>query len=271
MALRVNSITAQLAKLPFGISRTCVRFKSMTKEEVEEKKKHHGLKIWIFHHFLDGMTVFTLNPVMKASKSLRQIAFNGKKLKPSKFRKDYWRPLAMIQFPEGYAQVGLSVYQRLYECKRLHQLSWGDEMFYDGAGNPLTKHERGKKLNDQKANTIADMAAVLGGTGKGNKIWMPVTDNPKELANLEAGNDKAVKEDEKGVKALVKAQVWWKNKEDSKFAKSWPPNVTHYAFDEAVVAELGMEPDPDGEPGTAPEELAAEEQPQKEAGQRTSP
>ena len=72
-------------------------------------------------------------------------------------------------------------------------------MFYDKDGSPLTKYERGEKLNDQKANTIADMAAVLGGRGKGNKIWMPVTENPEELANLEADNEKNIKKDERVV------------------------------------------------------------------------
>ncbi|OTA66648.1 hypothetical protein K449DRAFT_430961 [Hypoxylon sp. EC38] len=272
MALRVNSITAQLGRLSLGISRTSIRFSHSNKkaEKIAEKRRkelersqfqeHHGEKIWILNHFLDGMTVYSHSPIIKAKKSLRQIPFNGKKLKPRKFRKDYWRPLAMIQFPEGYGEVGRSVFQRLRECKTLHELAWGDDMFYAEDGKPLSKHERGKRLNDQKANTIADMAAVLGGTGKGNKIWMPMTENPEELANLAADDEKNVKEDKQGVKALLKTQVWWLNDQDRNFAESWPSNVSHHRFDEAILEELGVRANTDGEILPSPGEMITDEQ-----------
>ncbi|KAI1417808.1 transcriptional regulation of mitochondrial recombination-domain-containing protein [Hypoxylon sp. FL1857] len=275
MALRVNSITAQFGGLSLGISRTIVRFKH-THEATEKRRKeiershpppNYGEKIWLFHSIVDGMTVHSLLPVLKAKKSLRQIPFNGKKLKPRTFRKDYWRTFAVIQFPEGYGKVGLSVYQRLRECKTLHELSWGDEMFYDEEGGPLTKHERGKKLNDQKANSIADMATVLGGGGKGNKIWMPVTEDPEELANLAADNEECIKRDEKGVRALVKAHVWWADDQDRNYAENWPPNVTHYRFDQLALG--GLE-NADEESESAPADLAAGEQLPKAADQRSS-
>ncbi|OTB06855.1 hypothetical protein M426DRAFT_9283 [Hypoxylon sp. CI-4A] len=276
MALKVSSITAQLGKLSIGISRTSVRFSHTdTKEEKRRKElersqfqPHHGEKIWIFNHFLDGMTVYSHSPVLKANKALRQIPFNGKKLKPSKLRKDYWRPLAMIQFPEGYGEVGRSVFQRLRECKQLHELTWGDDMFFDKDGNPLSKHKRGKKLNDQKANTVADMAAVLSGRGKGNKIWQSLSEKMEGLANVEAGEEKNLKKDADGVKALVKAQIWWANDQDRSYAKRWPSNVTHYRFDQASLEEMSVEDEADSESQSAPAELVATEQLQK-GDQRT--
>ena len=81
-------------------------------------------------------------------------------------RRDYWRPLAMIELPEGYGEVGRSLYQRLRECKTLHELAWGDEMYHDDkTGRLLTRSERGRKLKDQKPYIVADIAAVLGGIG----------------------------------------------------------------------------------------------------------
>lgn len=83
MALRSNSITAQLAKLSLGIRRAGIRFsssssststKEMKEMKVEKRRKeiessqfppHHGEKIWIFNHFLDGFTVYSHSPVMK--------------------------------------------------------------------------------------------------------------------------------------------------------------------------------------------------------------
>ena len=53
----------------------------------------------------------------QTTRALKQIPFNGKKLKPAKLRKDYWRTLAMIEFGQGQELVGQSVFQRLVECK----------------------------------------------------------------------------------------------------------------------------------------------------------
>jgi hypothetical protein len=167
---------------------------------------------------------------------LKQIPFNGKKLKPSKLRKDFWRPLAMIQFPEGQGEVGQSVFQRLRECKKYHELSWDDSYLYGDGGKLLTRLERGAKLNNQKSNTIADMAAVLGGIGKGNKIWVKPTaeevlDMEKEPATSEATEGEAETIDA----GLVNATIWWANETDRNFASSWSPNVTHQLFDQATI------------------------------------
>ncbi len=64
----------------------------------------------------------------------------------------------MIQFPEGLGVIGQSVFQKLREFRRQHELSWGyqTEEIYR-----MSRSEKGKTLNDQKANAIADMAAVL--------------------------------------------------------------------------------------------------------------
>ncbi|ORY69516.1 transcriptional regulation of mitochondrial recombination-domain-containing protein, partial [Pseudomassariella vexata] len=188
----------------------------------------HGEKIWVFNHFVRGMTVYGHEPVMKSNRALKQIPFNGKKLKPAKLRKDYWRPMAMIQFPEGMGHVGRSVYHLMREFRMAHELSWDDEMLRDDAtGRTLTKHERGAKLNDQKPNSIADMAAVLGGAGKGNKIWMTVAeggDNVETKAlNLTDGETGAAL-------GLVKATIFWSDAMDRNYALEWPPNVSHAEF-----------------------------------------
>lgn len=250
------------------------------RKEIESSQfpPHHGEKIWIFNHFLDGFTVYSHSPVMKANKALRQIPFNGKKLRPSKLRKDYWRPMAMIQFPAGRGDVGRSVYQRLRECKTLHELSWGDELSYDyeDGGRPLSKLERGKRLNDQKANTVADVAAVLGGRGKGNKIWEGEGAAEDLAAVAEAGDEggSGLKTDaeEGGAKALVGAEVWWMNDQDRNYAKAWPANVTHHRFDQAMVEKYSTE-EGDGdaeEQQLGPAELAADQQLQKGQGERTT-
>ena len=137
------------------------------------------------------------------AKAMRQIPFNGKKLKPPSLRRDYWRPMALIQFPEGLGEVGRSVFHKMREFRVRHELSWENDEYLK-----LSKHERGIELNDQRANTVADMAAVLGGAGKGNKIWEESPVGKREGK-------------------LHSATVFWDNAQDQAFAREWPSNVVH--------------------------------------------
>ena len=170
---------------------------------------------------------------------LKQLPFNGKKTKPAKLRKDYWSPMAIIEFPQGQGSVGRSVFQKLRELKHLHEVAWTDDFRYKSPseythkqktrlveeqekGNfnyrPIrSKKERGIALNAQKANSIADIAAVLSGEGRGNKVTTGERD---------------------GAKDLVQVTVNWANDQDKGFAESWSTNVTHGMFEEPVyVAE----------------------------------
>jgi len=103
---------------------------------------------------------------------MRQMPYTGKKLVPAKIRKDYWQPLALIRFGPGNDHVGRSVFHKLREFKKRHELEWGrDNPEEEARLLRMSKHNRGKALNDQRANVIADLAAVLMGVGKGNKMW----------------------------------------------------------------------------------------------------
>lgn len=163
---------------------------------------------------------------------LKQLPFNGKKTKPAKLRKDYWSPFAQISFPAGQGSVGRSVFQKLRELKHLHEVAWDEEFRYkrpeefsaadkkkiaeeEKEGKifrPIrSKQERGVALNRQKANSIADMAAVLGGLGRGNKLIL--------------------NESEGGEKTLLDVTVSWANDQDREFAEEWSSNVTHGLFE----------------------------------------
>lgn len=223
-----------------------------------------GYRVILFSFFLNRSKTLILILDLKAHKALRQLPFTGKKLKPSKFRRDYWRPLAMIQIPEGCGVVGRSVYNLLMECKKLHELYWEDSLLYNKEGKPLNRHERGRKINDQRINTIADMAAILGGQGKGNKIWQKVTEDPKELAILDVGEDTIVRDEDGVVKARVKAEVWWTDIQNHKHARSWTSNVTHYRFEDAALEKLLDE-------GTEEENEKGDEEEDREEDQESAP
>lgn len=105
-----------------------------------------------------------------------QAMFTGKKLCPASLRKDYWRTIAVVDVGAGNGIMGRSVFHKMREFKQRHLLEWGPQ-----AGELLQaarRGERGRILNDQRANTVADLAAVLGGAGKGNLI---VQGTEKEL------------------------------------------------------------------------------------------
>lgn len=160
---------------------------------------------------------------------LKQLPYTGKKLKPSSLRKDYWAPMAWINFNPGHGEVGRSVFQKLRELKHLHEVAWGDDMLYKtydeyteqekkGAekamkegrvpGRPIrSKRERGIAINAQKKNSIADMAVVLAGKGPGNKM---------KLKNLEEGGE-----------GLAGVTVRWANNYDRNYAAKWSHNVAH--------------------------------------------
>ncbi|KAK7751503.1 hypothetical protein SLS62_006590 [Diatrype stigma] len=285
MSLCLNAlVTRQFEKLSLGVSvsRTAVRLnhtRRKRRQRVEpDFQPGHGEKIWIFHHLLKGMT---------ANRALEQIPFNGKKMRPTKLRKDYWRPLAMIQLPVGYGEVGRSVYQRLRECKRLHELSWTDEVLYDRETNrTLKRGERGHVLNNQRANTVADVAAVLGGLGKGNKMRPELITGVLRAENhAEDGGDAAAAVAARAdaaivgeagdeavdsaagrparaarvsdlVGGLLKATVFWADPLHQRYAEEWPDNVTHSTFEEAT-----LKPRQEGKEEAAEEEGVEEEEP----------
>lgn len=159
----------------------------------------------------------------------------------------------MIQFPEGFGHVGRSVYHIMREFRMVHELSWGDDMFVDEeTGRTLTRHERGERLNDQKANSIADMAAVLGGAGKGNKMWMPASED----ADIEMDGTTKVDEETGEVAGLLKTTIFWETELDKNFATAWPANVSHSSFKESGSIQVEEAPPVEEDPP----ELVAEEQ-----------
>ncbi|UNI21476.1 hypothetical protein JDV02_007464 [Purpureocillium takamizusanense] len=226
----------RLDRLP-GFLRACVRQVHSNRRKQPpkgfERPEGHGEKIWVFSHRRSDQVIYSLKERLDGFHGLKQLPFNGKKTKPAKLRKDYWSPLAMIQFPAGQGAIGRSVFQKLRELKHLHEVAWTDDFRYKRPDEftaadkkkiaqekekgieyrPVrSKQERGVALNEQKANAIADMAVVLAGQGAGNKV---IADEPVD-----------------GDRPLVEVSVSWANDQDKEFAESWSANVTHDLFEQ---------------------------------------
>ncbi|KAL7795785.1 transcriptional regulation of mitochondrial recombination domain-containing protein [Trichoderma ceciliae] len=202
----------------------------------------HGENIWVFAHRRSEQVIYSFTKKLDGFHGLAQLPFNGKKTKPAKLRKDYWAPLALIRFRPGQGSVGRSVFQKLRELKHLHEVAWTDEFRHKRPEEfssqdekkiaeekekgidyqPIrSKQERGIALNAQKKNAIADIAAVLAGEGRGNKV--------------------VAAETEGGEKGLVDVTVSWANDQDKKYAEAWSKNVTHSLFE--VPAYTSGEPE----------------------------
>ncbi|EGX89257.1 hypothetical protein CCM_07509 [Cordyceps militaris CM01] len=214
---------ARASQLP-DIARLCLRSvhggKRPPNAMAFQGPEGHGENIWVFAHRRTDQIIYSFNATLET--------------KPAKLRKDYWAPMAKIAFPKGAGRIGSTVFQKLRELKHLHETAWDDSLLYKkpieytedekkaaakrAAGNepePLftrNKAERGKALNAQKANSIADIAAVLGGTGPGNKV-------------VAAGP---------GPKKLVEVTVSWASILDAGYAKKWTHNVTHTELVEPI-------------------------------------
>lgn len=178
----------------------------------------------------------------QSNKAFRQLSYTGKKLIPAKLRKDYWRLLAVVEFGPGRGDVGRSAFQKLRELRKRHLLEWEDEALLR-----MTRRERGQALNDQRGNSVADMAAVLAGVGKGNRVLFdPEAERQKQQERArrqqKRGEKKAAVKgvDEDGVVEVKKAgekgeetvklhqaTVYWANEQDKYYAESWTENVTH--------------------------------------------
>ncbi|KAL2137334.1 hypothetical protein VTI74DRAFT_3274 [Chaetomium olivicolor] len=196
----------------------------------------HGERFWVFNHIQANYILYSLTPDLKSNKAFRQFPYTGKKLKPAKLRKDYWRPLALVEFGAGKGDVGRSVFQKLRELKKRHELEWEDEELLN-----MSKRERGKALNDQRGNMVADLAAVLGGRGKGNRIVVQ-EDEGAEAQPRRREKKKAVVPTEDAVEVtlakegegegetkikLHPATVYWANEQDKFYAEKWTENVAH--------------------------------------------
>ncbi|KAL2074600.1 hypothetical protein VTL71DRAFT_8378 [Oculimacula yallundae] len=217
-------------------------------EEEKKRRPEHGQQIFVFNHLQKNHVVYSLTRSMNNNAALAQLPFNGKKSVPTALRKDLWHPFAQIRFPPGAGTIGLSAFQKLREYRKRHELEWGNEILLDKDNKVRSLKERGKALCDQKANSVADMAAVLGRLAELEplpeakpKKEVPRRGQPGYDAEVWAKEKEArrVAEEEKakrrkrvnigliGDGSGTQVEILWGNMQDAEFAHEWGPNVQH--------------------------------------------
>ena len=128
----------------------------------------------------------------------------------------------------------------------------------DRTGSLMTMKERGKVLMDQKANTVADLAAVLLQQEAGPNAYR-VERAKKRLKRVEQlrkqkGADKVnrhpvdIEKELTGVEGVI---VRWANLLDAEFAERWPEEVVHDDLKRARYTAAWPVLEPKGEGGGA--------------------
>ncbi|KAG6239994.1 hypothetical protein E4U25_008525 [Claviceps purpurea] len=225
---------------------TCTRHFRAVKGPRSPTPEDHGEKIWVFTHRRSDQVIYSVTYPLRFNHGMKQLPFNGKKSKPATLRKDYWSVMARIDLPKNQSEVGLSVYQKLRELKHLHEVCWGDEIMYKSHweltdsqkkkaarrkaegkfyGIARTKGERAEALNRQKPNAIADMAVVLSGQGKGNKMVLTSDDGARDESEAR----------------LLPVTIRWVHDFDKEYAESWSANVTHEEYNPQFPTKSGYE------------------------------
>ncbi|KAL9000275.1 MAG: hypothetical protein Q9169_000992 [Polycauliona sp. 2 TL-2023] len=206
----------------------------------------HGTQIFVYNNIRTNQIIYSLTRSLNVGlqlgsflfliiltthsqnhTSLKQLPFLGKKTVPSHLRKDLWQPLCLVSFPRP--SQGLQAYRRLREFRRLHETSYPLSLITQTEGPHKgqlhSTKKRGKILMDQKANSVADLAAVL------LRAEENLVKIPKKESDVDPKNEVLEREDAKKVwmekveasrkdKGLVfdpdKAAEYWKQHELSK-------------------------------------------------------
>ncbi|KAL8699446.1 MAG: hypothetical protein Q9224_001410 [Gallowayella concinna] len=132
-------------------------------EPVGKSLAQHGTQIFIYNNIRTNQILYSLTRSLNNHSSLEQLPFLGKKTVPARIRKDLWHPLCLVEFPRP--SQGLIAYRRLREFRRLHETAYPLSLITQTEGRRKghlhSTKKRGKILMDQKANSVADLAAVL--------------------------------------------------------------------------------------------------------------
>ncbi|KAI9672438.1 MAG: hypothetical protein M1829_004517 [Trizodia sp. TS-e1964] len=207
-----------------------------------------GQHIFAYNNLRTNQVIYSLTRSLKNNASLRQMPFLGKKSVPASLRKDLWQPFATLSFP--WPDQGLKAFHKLREYRMAHEFSSPDSLFASTTqpGSLIPKKERGKLLMNQKANSIADMAAVL----LARDTALATALAREEQAALEDGALKkvprggrsrkerrltggAVQVPAKGKEEVLRERelqrqpvtIRWANLLDAEFAEKWPESVLH--------------------------------------------
>ncbi|KAK2767040.1 hypothetical protein FQN54_006358 [Arachnomyces sp. PD_36] len=272
-------------------SRAARRWRIQESSRLKKALKHvsHGKNIFVYNHLRTNQVVYSLTRALNFRTVLSQLIYHRKKTVPANLRKDMWTPYYSLHFPSS--AVGLNAYRILRELSVQRQLApdpdtititeevversrprdpnkfeeW-DEEWKDRIGHYMDKKQRARVLMDQKATSVADVAAMLEWQGEENKLkeaaaaeeaegeggkkylskkaykrLRKVREREEQIRQQVAKRLEALTEVASGQKAVVdlpedaleydvqdgEVKILWADLEDAKHAEAWPEGVSH--------------------------------------------
>ncbi|KAH8705321.1 transcriptional regulation of mitochondrial recombination-domain-containing protein [Talaromyces proteolyticus] len=259
----------------------------------------HGRNIFVYNNLRTNQVVYSLTRYLEKNTVLAQMIFHGKKTVPATLRKDVWVPFYSVHFDD--AKVGLRAYHLLREFSKQRQLAppremvtitqeWLDkrkprnpekveefeEEWKDRVGSLMKPRDRARAVMDQKATSVADVAAVIAiqeeeiangfASGKRGYITRKARKRRRHARKLEQeATEAAAKrvgefektlqraadikiEDPTGVGEYAveakQVKILWNDLHDAQYARSWPERVSHgeleLARDHILPGQKGM-------------------------------
>ncbi|KAI9883570.1 MAG: hypothetical protein M1823_004668 [Watsoniomyces obsoletus] len=191
----------------------------------------HGRHIFVYCNIRTNQVVYSLTRTLQNNGALEQLPNLGKKTIPAALRKDLWQPMATISFP--HPPAGLLAFRKLREYRQLHELAYDVSTVTnkERPGTLLNKKKKGRVLMNQKANSIADMAAVLkqqaalgaATAAAGADVGVAAVERlGPEQANWGRRREPAI-----GPEGVKGVSIAWRDLYDAAFAESWPSDVVH--------------------------------------------
>jgi hypothetical protein len=213
---------------------------------------------------------------------LSQLIYHGKKTVPASLRKDMWVPYYSVHFDD--AKVGLRAFHLLREFSTQRQLSppkelvstsqaWldkrrpkepeeakkFDEEYEKRVGQLMKKRDRARAVMNQKATSVADIAAIIAiqeeeikndfASGKRGYMTRKARQRRRQgrMADQQASEAaaKRVQEFEElvgykigditGIKEYnlepQQVKILWNDIHDAQWARTWPDRVSHGVLD----------------------------------------
>ncbi|KAL2845584.1 transcriptional regulation of mitochondrial recombination-domain-containing protein, partial [Aspergillus pseudodeflectus] len=248
----------------------------------------HGKNIFVYHNIRTNQVVYSLTRYLEKNNVLKQLIYHGKKTVPATLRKDMWAPYYSVHFQDS--KVGLRAFHLLREFSKQRQLDPPremititekylnqkrprdptkakefDEKYADKLGWLMEKKDRARAVMDQKATSVADIAAVIAiqekeiedGFGEYNRGPISINARKRRAAARRKEAAKAAEHAEriaKFTKAIsspiaefkvvdpketdnadvVEAdtvKILWNDMHDARHAQSWPIKVVHGELD----------------------------------------
>ncbi|CAI6332727.1 unnamed protein product [Periconia digitata] len=182
-----------------------------------EGKAAHGSIIYVFRNAKTHQVIYSLSEMLDHY-HLDQLPFMGRKSKPAVLRPDEWVPYFVATFPSP--EQGHQAFRKLREYRKLHETAWHKT-------NPswlkLPRDQRMRKIMNQEANSVADLAAVFRHQAtqarlmrttlrvqeeKTTGILQHKWDQIKELATLSTAQNKRDGDDIKWLTTQINNLTW---------------------------------------------------------------